>query len=58
MTVYNEAQFMSLCQQASIEQDPKKLLQLVNEITAMLDDKQQQLAGRRRSPKSSSADAA
>jgi hypothetical protein len=58
MTVYNEVQFMSLCQQASIEQDPKKLLQLVNEITAMLDAKQKQLTGQRKSPKSFDTDAA
>jgi hypothetical protein len=39
MTVYNDEQFNSLCQQASVEQDPNKLLHLVNEISAMLDDK-------------------
>jgi hypothetical protein len=58
MAVYNEEQFMSLCQKASIEQDPKKLLQLVNEITLMLDDKQQQLTGQRKFLKSSGSDAA
>jgi len=58
MTVYNDEQFKSLCQQASVEQDPNKLLHLVNEISAMLDDKHQQLTGRRKSPKSSDSDAA
>jgi len=48
--VYSEARFMSLCQQASVEQDPNKLLHLVNEISAMLDAKRKQTTGQTQRP--------
>jgi hypothetical protein len=34
---------MELCQQASAEQDHEKLLELINEINRLLDDKGQRL---------------
>jgi hypothetical protein len=36
--------WMKLCEQASIEQDPKKLLELVREINNLLAKKQARLA--------------
>ena len=38
-----------LCNQAALEQDPKKLLSLVKEINNLLAEKEQQLARLRRS---------
>ena len=35
--------WMELCQQAAVEQDPKKLLDLVTEINRLLDEKQSRL---------------
>ena len=35
--------WMELCQQASAEQDHEKLLELINEINRLLDDKGQRL---------------
>jgi hypothetical protein len=40
--------WMSLCEQAAQEQDPDKLMQLVEEITRLLDEKQQRLETNRR----------
>ena len=37
--------WMKLCQQASVEQDPEKLMELVAEITRLLDEKQKRLKG-------------
>jgi hypothetical protein len=31
--------WMKLCQQASVEQDPEKLMELITEITRLLDEK-------------------
>jgi hypothetical protein len=31
--------WLQLCEQAAVEQDPEKLLDLVNEISRMLDEK-------------------
>ena len=36
-------QWMQLCEQAAVEQDAEKLLALVNEITRMLEEKDQRL---------------
>jgi hypothetical protein len=36
-------QWMSLCEQAAEEQDPEKLMALVNEITRLLDEKRNRL---------------
>ena len=35
--------WMELCQQASVEQDPEKLLELVNEINRLLEEKEERL---------------
>ena len=35
--------WMKLCQQAAVEQDPKKLIKLVTEINRLLDEKQNRL---------------
>ena len=32
-----------LCQQAAVEQDPKKLMELVKEINRLLEEKEQRL---------------
>jgi hypothetical protein len=34
-----------LCEQASVEQDPQKLLDLIREITRLLEGKQKRLSG-------------
>jgi hypothetical protein len=39
----NEEKFKELCRQASVEQDPQKLRQLVEEIDALLAIKQARL---------------
>lgn len=38
--------WVELCKQASIEQDPKKLMELVEEINRLLDRKLDRLTGR------------
>jgi hypothetical protein len=35
--------WLQLCEQAAVEQDPEKLLDLVNEISRMLDEKNQRM---------------
>jgi hypothetical protein len=35
--------WMELCQQASVEQDHEKLMELINEITRLLDEKETRL---------------
>ncbi len=35
---------MQLCEQAAVEQDPKKLMELVEEINALLEEKERRLA--------------
>jgi len=35
--------WMELCRQASVEQDSKKLMKLIEEITRLLDEKQDRL---------------
>ena len=35
--------WMELCEQVATEQDPERLLQLINEINRMLDQKQERL---------------
>jgi hypothetical protein len=39
----NEERWKELCQQASVEQDPKKLMKLIDEITRLLALKQRRL---------------
>jgi hypothetical protein len=38
--------WMHVCEQASVEQDPEKLLQLVKEINRMLEEKENRLQRR------------
>jgi hypothetical protein len=38
-----QAALDELCQQASVEQDPEKLMELITEITRLLDEKQTRL---------------
>ena len=35
--------WMKLCQQASVEPDPEKLMELITEVTRLLDEKQRRL---------------
>jgi hypothetical protein len=35
--------WMELCQQASVEQDPEKLMELIAEINRLLDEKEERL---------------
>jgi hypothetical protein len=39
----NREQWMRLCEQAAEEQDPEKLMALVNEINRLLDEKHNRL---------------
>jgi hypothetical protein len=41
--------WMELCQQASVEEDPEKMMELIREINRLLDDKEERL--KRESPK-------
>jgi hypothetical protein len=38
--VNNEERWRDLCAQAAVEQDPQKLMELVREISRLLDEKQ------------------
>lgn len=40
--------WMELCQQASVEQDSERLLELVNEINRLLEEKEERLKNLRR----------
>lgn len=39
----NGERWRKLCEQAAVEQDPRKLMELVSQITQMLDEKEQRL---------------
>lgn len=41
----NKERWRELCEQASVEQDPEKLLNLVREINRLLEEKQARLSG-------------
>ena len=41
----NKERWRELCEQASVEQDPEKLLNLVREISRPLEEKQARLSG-------------
>jgi hypothetical protein len=41
----DKARWLELCEQASVEQDQRKLMALVAEITRLLDEKQERLKG-------------
>jgi hypothetical protein len=38
-----ESHWMELCQQASVEEDPEKLMELITEISRLLDEKETRL---------------
>jgi hypothetical protein len=38
-----EEHWMELCRKAAVEQDPKRLMELIHEINRMLDEKEQRL---------------
>ena len=38
-------QWKKLCEQAADEQDPEKLMELIGEITRLLDEKERRLSG-------------
>ena len=40
----NAESWQNLCAQAAVEQDPQKLMQLVEEITRLLDEKKDRLS--------------
>jgi hypothetical protein len=40
----NAERWQNLCAQAAVEQDPQKLMQLVEEITRLLDEKKDRLS--------------
>jgi hypothetical protein len=42
--------WMHLCEQAAIEQDPEKLMQLVSEINRLLEEKEKRLLGQSHAP--------
>jgi len=44
----NKERWSQLSEQAAVEQDPKKLLELVNELNALLEEKELRLAALRR----------
>jgi hypothetical protein len=44
----NRERWMELCEQAAIEQDPEKLMQLVKQINDMLEAKEKRLADARK----------
>jgi hypothetical protein len=39
----DKARWMELCEQAAVEQDPKKLLELVTEINRLLEEKEKRI---------------
>ena len=46
----DKERWMELCQQASVEQDPKKLMILIAEIDRLLQEKEQRLKAIHRQP--------
>lgn len=44
-----------LCEQAAVEQDPRKLMELIREIDRLLEEKENRLAGREESQAKSAA---
>jgi hypothetical protein len=43
MNGHTKERWFQLCEQAAVEQDPERLLKLVNEISRMLDEKNQRV---------------
>jgi hypothetical protein len=44
----NKERWIQLSEQAAVEQDPDKLLELVNELNALLEEKESRLAALRK----------
>jgi hypothetical protein len=44
----NKERWIQLCEQAAVAQDPAKLLELVNELNALLEEKELRLAALRK----------
>jgi hypothetical protein len=44
--VQSEESWMSLCERAAVEQDPKKLLELVSEINRLFEAREKRLSGK------------
>lgn len=42
--------WMRLCEQAALEQDPERLMELVSEINRILEEKERRLLGQTRAP--------
>ena len=45
----NKERWMELCEKAAVEQDPERLLELVQEINRLLEEKEQRLKAQRQS---------
>lgn len=43
MNEQTKERWLQLCEQAAVEQDPERLLKLVNEISRILDEKNQRV---------------
>jgi hypothetical protein len=43
LTMKDKTHWTELCQRASVEQDHEKLMELINEITRLLDEKETRL---------------
>ena len=43
----NKERWLELCEQAAVEQDPKRLIELVTEINRLLDEKRRRLQRKR-----------
>lgn len=46
----NEERWKKLCEQAVVEQDPRKLLEIAAEINRLLEEKEQRLIRQRNAP--------
>jgi hypothetical protein len=47
----NAERWRKLCEQAAVEQDPEKLMELVNEINVLLSEKEERLIRQRQAKK-------
>jgi hypothetical protein len=51
----DKEQWIRLCEQAAVEQDPARLLELIQEIDSLLAEKEQRLNRQRFDPQSASS---
>lgn len=47
----NASRWLDLCEQAAVEQDPHKLMELINEINRLLSEKEDRLLRQAKGPK-------